>query len=368
MVMRLLSYGDLGFTADNYTLLDIARVMSSGSIIWAKRFDCDTSIVTPRSFNLIEGDHGNILVTAKEGLDLFVVMVNANGNPLWSKRYRTVSDNIEAHALERTPQGFMIGGWHKNAAQTIKGFLMEIDYTGNVLWFRNYDSGNGFYIKDIVQLSTSTYALRGRYAGSNGKPVIIVADGSGNIIHSKPIDNAQNLLPSSEAIEKDLSGNLLYLSTIPSNGVHFYRAQGSDMLWCDSYFYPVSSSAYPFSYTVEPDLYQYSVNGTESLALYTAPVIFAQNNYCSNTGMGEPGAPVVEVYPNPFFGSISVRSETAFKGAIFELCDVTGRKLVIKKLDAATEEISVSGLHAGMYFYRITSASGLVGTGKLRAE
>jgi uncharacterized repeat protein (TIGR01451 family) len=75
----------------------------------------------------------------------------------------------------------------------------------------------------------------------------------------------------------------------------------------------------------------------------------------------------ISVYPNPFEQSTAFVISSDKVGGVysFELSDVVGK--TVKRLNTNEKQFSVSreGLQNGMYFYRITTADGVVGKGKV---
>ena len=76
----------------------------------------------------------------------------------------------------------------------------------------------------------------------------------------------------------------------------------------------------------------------------------------------------VKVYPNPFSESTTfvIQSDKLNETYSFEMTDVLGK--TVRSVNGITEKqfgISRAGLQNGIYFYKIYSASGLTGMGKV---
>jgi uncharacterized repeat protein (TIGR01451 family) len=76
----------------------------------------------------------------------------------------------------------------------------------------------------------------------------------------------------------------------------------------------------------------------------------------------------IKVYPNPFSDQTTfiIQSEKLNEIYSFEMLDMLGRNVkAVKNISEKQFSISRNDLQNGMYFYRITSAEGVVGSGKL---
>lgn len=75
----------------------------------------------------------------------------------------------------------------------------------------------------------------------------------------------------------------------------------------------------------------------------------------------------VQLYPNPAAGMITLRTETASAETPkqFMLFDLTGRIVLNKPVTQAQQEITLAGMPAGTYVWRLVAASGTTQQGKL---
>jgi hypothetical protein len=72
---------------------------------------------------------------------------------------------------------------------------------------------------------------------------------------------------------------------------------------------------------------------------------------------------VLMIYPNPTNGLVYVKTNT--KDCIFEVNDITGRKVMSQKLNEVETKIDVSTLNSGTYFYKITQNTVVLKADKL---
>jgi hypothetical protein len=76
--------------------------------------------------------------------------------------------------------------------------------------------------------------------------------------------------------------------------------------------------------------------------------------------------PQIKIYPNPFINNLTVTIESKNVNSNFELCDISGRKMMTTKLNNTVNRIDFNKPGAGAYFYRIQAIDGkIISTGKL---
>jgi hypothetical protein len=74
------------------------------------------------------------------------------------------------------------------------------------------------------------------------------------------------------------------------------------------------------------------------------------------------------VWPNPATSQVTVSLPSALpKPAVWSLCDPLGREVRRAVLSAGRQrvEVSVEGVAAGLYFWRVASKEAMLGNGKL---
>jgi hypothetical protein len=73
----------------------------------------------------------------------------------------------------------------------------------------------------------------------------------------------------------------------------------------------------------------------------------------------------VNVYPNPFKNAITVTLDNISPGAVFEMFDALGRKVMNITLKDDKTFVNTAELPGGAYTYRIRSSSEFIKHGKL---
>ena len=75
----------------------------------------------------------------------------------------------------------------------------------------------------------------------------------------------------------------------------------------------------------------------------------------------------IRVYPNPFQKNIQIElPEHAVEGTVFNLYDISGKKVNYQRLTSMQTQLPLQSLVKGVYIYQVIDNKGrLVGSGKL---
>lgn len=97
--------------------------------------------------------------TAERHQDTWVVRLDTQGTPLWSKLYGGSQDD-SANAVLATPDGcFLVGGF--SASQAASAWLFKINADGALLWTKTYGAGFTFNIKALALTPDGGYLVLG---------------------------------------------------------------------------------------------------------------------------------------------------------------------------------------------------------------
>ena len=75
-------------------------------------------------------------------------------------------------------------------------------------------------------------------------------------------------------------------------------------------------------------------------------------------GVGEAGAGMLQLFPNPTSGLVTVNSAVLIKN--LSVLDNSGRLLLVKEVDAFNYNLDLKQLKEGLYFIRIETSEGEV--------
>lgn len=189
--------GDLVLVGERYLpnnrrSILVTRISPSGQLVWARTYDLTGR---NRAMRIVQSVGDSYIIkewnSPNNSTDdqLFIMRIDGNGTPLWSKRID--SGDFQVNGLAPDGQGGCFFGGSVAINGTV--FLGRFDVNGNLLWINSYPGFNGYA---ILTLDLS----------SNGNRVLI----GGQIFEQNPtsIDGY--------AAVADLSGNILWANRIPS--------------------------------------------------------------------------------------------------------------------------------------------------------
>lgn len=124
-------------------------------------------------YSIIQTREGDYLVAGASrsfgqgDWDIIVSRLDAFGNLLWTKTFRTTEDEVANKIIQTSDDGFLIVGGYRsgglgyleNAGNDI--LALKLDKFGNIEWVKTF-VGQGFERAfDVVQTSDGGYALAG---------------------------------------------------------------------------------------------------------------------------------------------------------------------------------------------------------------
>jgi hypothetical protein len=116
-----------------------------------------------------------------------------------------------------------------------------------------------------------------------------------------------------------------------------------------------------------------TVNGrvlTTTGTLTTEAVTVTVQTICTPTAINEnvskDGMP--DIYPNPFTESLTVKLDDKFRTSELQIFNVLGAVVYHTTLTAQTTTIPTNQLPAGVYFYKVSTSSKVIGSGKIISQ
>jgi len=176
-----------------YALL--LKVDSSGNILWQKIFNLGDDT---RFHSVQQTSDGGYIVAGQAWLgsqytgsyDMYIVKTNSTGDIEW---YRTFeyNDNFApgadiALSVKQLPDnGFIIGGITQGAVWS--SYLIRTDANGNPIWSKVYDTLTVTSCRDVIITSDNSFLLVGeKYSFDTDTDVLIMkVDSNGNLIWQK---------------------------------------------------------------------------------------------------------------------------------------------------------------------------------------
>jgi hypothetical protein len=165
----------------------ITKTDSLGNVLWAKRYGGGG---LERIHSILElADDGLIVVGQTQsfgsgGDDILVIRTDYLGAVLWSKTFGGFNNEAAYSIVQTVDDGYNIAGYTNSYGfGGYDVFLMHINSSGNLQWFRTFGGNNEDYAFDLKSTPDNGSVLVGNsYSGSLGGSDIylIKTDSSGN--------------------------------------------------------------------------------------------------------------------------------------------------------------------------------------------
>ena len=138
---------------------------NQGNIIWQNGFD----IPGEEQFNsMIEISDGGFLLSGwklydpNNGMDLWLVRTDSNGDTLWTKSYGGSSDDIGYDVIQVADKGFVVTGYTQSYGAGGKDlWVIRTDSLGDSLWTRTYGGAKDDEGYSIIQTDDGDYLIAG---------------------------------------------------------------------------------------------------------------------------------------------------------------------------------------------------------------
>ena len=223
---------------------------------------------------------------------------------------------------QTTDGGYIIGGYTGSfGAGSNDFYLLRTNNTGDTLWTKTF-GGTG---------------------DDGGYSVQATADGGFIVV---------GITSSFGAGEYDV-----YLIKTDTNG---------DTLWTKTYGDNGSEYGYSVNQTADGG---YIITGVTDNYCPTTCVLLIKTDSTGYAPIGinylNPAVnESIKVYPNPAGNVFYIRGSYALP-AVLELYDITGRKIIREPIIKNLQQIDVSKLAGGVYFFSVTGNNSLIGSGKI---
>ncbi len=190
------SSGDLIISGYTYASSSIGNVLvmridTSGNVIWDEQYDASG---IGKSHSLEELDNGDLMVfgsldvAASGNDDLQIIKVNSSGNQIWSKTIGGTNADICQSSVKISNERIILTGYTESFGQGNKDvFLMEIDSSGSLNWFKTYGDTSNESANKILLTDDGGYLLFGQTESKGAGLSDLLAmklDSLGNVIWS----------------------------------------------------------------------------------------------------------------------------------------------------------------------------------------
>lgn len=302
-----------------------------GNLIWRKSlgnaFDevYESIDIIKNNTEYVLGGRYGYYNTGNPYYDFSIIRVDTAGNLIWQQQYGTSADEAGSRAIYTLDSGYAICGTYNGRAT-----LLKTDKQGTVQWIKNYPFYNDSYVKDVRQLSDSSFVMIVTSIDTpnvNLTGVLFKVDKYGSLLWQRMYRHPQT---------NPNTANLFY---------GFNSAKDGGFIMTGEYGH--IGQPYQNMWLVKTDSL-----GCDSMG----GCIYIPTNIVSSSVVENS----FEVYPNPSTEIINVRLEMLNdrKDLKIKITDVLGREVLVCPLptDEDTEggfSINISSLQNGIYFLNI---------------
>ena len=107
---------------------------------------------------------GEAIATIGNGVDFWLVKVDANGDEEWQKNYGGSGTDKPSSLIQTTDGGYAIAG-NKNDADV---WLVKVASNGDKQWDKTYGGSGSDEANALIQTTDGSYVLAGAYGYSSG--------------------------------------------------------------------------------------------------------------------------------------------------------------------------------------------------------
>lgn len=343
--------------------VNISKADKNGVVQWSTFVD-SSSKMEALDMVLPESKYGITFSIACDDVQSFVCHLDNDGNPIWSKRYKTsLADSTYDTGFsgislcKTTDNGYGICGVHYNYDSTFnplyKLFVMKLDSNGIIEWKKEYpDLDAESYSARIVSTYDSGFVIAD---WTGGFVYMLKITSTGDVVWTRKFNALKHYIAVQSLVQTTDSGFAfagysqdtlgharIFLVKTDKNGIADCKQTNLTVTPVDLIVYPSDSvTQIPASVTevnVSPELF----NGSITV-----------QNACWATSITDAGEAVdaVTLYPNPAGDELTVTPGTVSIRSV-EIIDALGKRVMLSEVKNDADEIHLNtySLAPGMYF------------------
>jgi len=173
--------------------LYLLKLDEQGDPVWSKKYNTGEKIRMTRANDVFSCDDGGFILagefqhnTSRKDLDMGLVKVNESGTIIWARQFGGPRMDAGTEVLETLDGGFILGGETESfGAGKLDICLIKTDNNGVRLWSKTYGNNGYDQIGSICELENGNIAVVGKTSGENNENVqvlILVVDKNGNVV------------------------------------------------------------------------------------------------------------------------------------------------------------------------------------------
>jgi hypothetical protein len=383
-------YGGRQDTPNESAVGILIRFDEFGDTLWTKTYG-DTSYFQTGRHMRQTLDGGFILIgeNATPTEYIWVIKTDSSGNVEWEQTYGGPNYEGPAHIAVCADGGYIFSGNTKSLGPNIPNEvnirIMKIDSFGNEEFTKAFGNDNSEAPWCIEQTLDGGYFFGGSLRmGLFRFPYAIKMDNLGDTVWTKTYPESP-ILGAGGSTQFNMSV-VLSDSNIVAAGAHWFSNGGSinrydglvikmkpngDTLWRKLYrvpgmdangtdfhikdIRPTSDGGFICAGTVYP---AFPDTGTQDMWLLKIDSNGCADTACSlitsvpNTQNSQLNTNSLAVYPNPTNGIVTIELPKESTSGSFRLLNINGKEVFKQNLNSAANQIDISHLSKGIYFYR----------------
>jgi len=384
----------------------VMKLDNEGNQEWVKEYT-DSLTIQDLYTDIIEVPDGYLIIGHKAKLDFwvdgFVMKIDYEGNQLWQKYYgenNERSDYFE-DIIKINDNEYVIGGSKRPATgarwqdynPNIR--IFGIDSLGNELWsWEGEDTLEEMWMRGIHQDTDGNWVygtVEGEFTFDGAlrrQGKLVKRDADFNLIYSKTYDemesdrdyfnrvislNNEDWLALGTNYEAEASGTALHgwMLRLDENGDSLWTRK--DKVFPDSTFftnqYLHSAVELSSGSIIAAGYYEADFQPSQGILIKVNESGCIDTTGCVPlvTSIEEEQESVqIEVYPNPAIDQVTIEVSGIDVEQVYFTCyDLLGKQLLRSSISGMRQEVSVEQLLSGIYIYQISTASGVLESGKI---
>ena len=329
----------------------VVKLYASGDIEWQKSLGGADYEITSSIQQTSDG--GYIVAGGSQSLngdvidnhgsyDYWIVKLDASGNIMWQKNLGGSSGEVARSIQQTSDDGFIVAGGSGSTDGDVTNnhgyhdyWVMKLDTSGNILWQKSLGGSESERAFSIQQTTDDGFIVAGHSRSADGDvngnygnydSWVVNMDASGNIVWQKNLGGSD--YDYTNSIQQTIDGGFIVASSSNSDDGDLTVNQGGSDYW-----------------VVKLGAGTTSVD--ESYQEISSKIIIRPNPIEDKAVLHIPD---------------SIRRKEFYTFAIY---DVTGRKILERKVRTGSTEISTSDIPAGIHFYQLRHKNLMMCSGKV---
>lgn len=175
--------------------LYLLKINKNGNPLWSRKYNTGQEVRMSRGNDVFSSRDGGYIIAgefqhnsnSRKDLDMCLLKVNALGEVEWAKRYGGSKDDAGSEVIQTLDDGYLLcGETESQGAGKLDISLVKTDINGNLEWAKTYGNKGFDQVGAIAELKNGNIVIAGKSSTSdeNIDALILVLDPSGNILNS----------------------------------------------------------------------------------------------------------------------------------------------------------------------------------------